>query len=355
MCTNIGATGHAAGPAGGTYIGGVSDDPYDIRTTVLVRRPAGGYAYVGTHLAPLESSASVEDYSDSVSGAPTRGLNEAGLGFTWTLALERPENRAPPGALKPHDLWHAVMTRCATVDEALDLVGELPRDFAGAGMLADRSGTLALVEIGRKRVEVTDRLRPDDDPPGGTAVNVNCWVSMQEEEGAALNSLDNPRVPNRSRYLRAKELLGRAHGSVDLHAMTRLLGDHAHRDRFAGDNPWIPGHGYSICNHGSLHGDHFDATTPAWGSVSAEIIDPVNGIFWYAYGWPCGSAPEYGDQMLQERSWGHFVGFPLADLAAGHYTTPTGELTHLALSRWDCLERMPKGAASRDRVDGDGP
>jgi len=339
MCTNIGATGLAASPGGGTWIGGVSDDPYDIRTTVVVRRPEEGFAWIGTHLAPLEAGASDQEYSDSVSGAPTRALNEAGLGFTWTLALEKPENRAPPGALKPHDLWHTVMTRCGTVDEALDLVGELPRDFAGAAMLADRSGALALVEIGRKRVRVSDRLRPAS---GGTAVNVNCWVSMQEEEGAPLNSLDNPSVPNQSRYLRAKELLGRTEGSIDLRTMAALLSDHAHKERFAGENPWIPGHGYSICNHGSLHGERFETGTPAWGSVSAEIIDPLNGIFWYAYGWPCGSSPEYGDQMLQERSWGHFVGFPLAGMPAGSYTSPTGELTHLALSRWDRLERMPE-------------
>ena len=78
MCTNIGATGLAASPGGGTWIGGVSDDPYDIRTTVVVRRPEEGFAYIGTHLAPLAASASDQEYSDSVSGAPTRALNEAG-------------------------------------------------------------------------------------------------------------------------------------------------------------------------------------------------------------------------------------------------------------------------------------
>jgi hypothetical protein len=110
-----------------------------------------------------------------------------------------------------------------------------------------------------------------------------------------------------------------------------MLSDHAHRERFAGENPWIPGHGYSICNHGSLHKKTLDAKTPAWGSVSAEIIDPVAGIFWYAYGWPCGERPAYDDQLLQERSWGRFLGFPIAHLPAGDYTTLTGELTHLAV------------------------
>jgi hypothetical protein len=329
MCTNIGATGEAAAPAGRAYIGSVSDDPYDIRTKVVVRRPAGGHAYVGTHLQPLAAAASAQAYSDSVSGAPTRGLNQAGLAFTWTLAVERKDTPNPEGAMKPHDVWAEVMTRSATVDEALELLENLPRGFAGAGMLADRDGRLALVEIGRKRINVTKRLTA---LPGGTAVNVNCWVGMQAEEGDPQVALDNPKVPNQSRYQRANELLGQAAGPIDLAAMARLLSDHAHKDRFAGENPWIPGHGYSICNHGSLHGASFDPAKPAWGTVSAEIIDPAGGVFWYTYGWPCGEAPEHGDQLLQERAWGIFIGFPIAALPAGDYTTLTGELTPLAIS-----------------------
>jgi hypothetical protein len=154
---------------------------------------------------------------------------------------------------------------------------------------------------------------------------------MQATEGDPLCALDNPDVPNQSRYRRAKELLAEAAGRIDLATMARLLSDHSHKGRFAGDNPWIPGHGYSICNHGSLHGATFDPAKPAWGTVSAEIIDPAAGVFWYTYGWPCGTAPEHGDQMLQERSWGVFLGFPLAEMAAGDYTTLTGELTHLAV------------------------
>jgi hypothetical protein len=328
MCTNIGATGDAVTPAGRAYIGSVSDDPYDIRTKVVVRRPADRHAFVGTHLQPLVAAASAQAYSDSVSGAPTRGLNDAGLAFTWTLAVERKDNPDPAGAMKPHDVWAEVITRCATVDPALELLDQLPRGFAGAGMLADRDGRLALVEIGRKRINVTERLSAR---AGGTAVNVNCWVGMQAAEGDPLCALDNPAVPNQSRYHRANELLRGLGGPIDLSTMARLLSDHAHKDRSAGENPWIPGHGYSICNHGSLHGAGFDPARPAWGTVSAEIVDPSAGVFWYTYGWPCGEAPEHGDQLLQERAWGTFLGFPLTDLPEGEYTTLTGELTPLAV------------------------
>jgi len=107
-----------------------------------------------------------------------------------------------------------------------------------------------------------------------------------------------------------------------------------------------PGHGYSICNHGTLGGDHFSAGRPAHGSVSAEIIDPVEGIFWYAYGWPCGEAAEAGDQLLQECSWGAFIGFPLATLPPGTYTTLQGELTPLAAVHFADL--IPEERASQD-------
>ena len=330
MCTNIGATGSSVGHTGKTYIGSVSDDPYDIRTKVVVRRNPTELGYIGTHLSPLNEVSSAADYSDSVSGAPTRGLNEKGLAFTWTLALEKKENKPADGAMRPHDAWAKVMATCGTTGEALIMLESLPRDFAGAGMLADKQGNLVLVELGRKKIEVRERF---DAKSGGTGTNVNCWIKMQNAEGDPMVSIGNPDVPNQSRFSRSEKLLGTAEGNIDLSQIINILSDHEHRDRFAGDNPWIPGHGYSICNHGSLRTEEFVADRPAWGSVSAEVIAPMDDTFWYTYGWPCGETPDHGDQLLQERSWGQFIGFKLADLPAGEYTTLTGELTHLALQQ----------------------
>jgi hypothetical protein len=80
----------------------------------------------------------------------------------------------------------------------------------------------------------------------------------------------------------------------------------------------------------------------------------VGGVFWYTYGWPCGEAPEHGDQMLQERAWGRFLGFPVAGMPAGEYTTLTGDLTHLAARHLDRIleldratgEVLPRRAAA---------
>jgi hypothetical protein len=324
MCTNIGATGVTVGGGSKVYIGSVSDDPYDIRTRVIVRRPKGGYGYVGTDLMALSAAGSAAEYSASVCGAPTRGLNEKGLAFTWALAHERPENKAHKGALKPHELWDAVMRKCTTVDEALELLADMPRDMGGVALVADRKGALARVEIGRRKMEVTDRVSLQN---GGAVINVNCWTTMQATEGDLACSLDVPTAPNGSRYERAQTRLREVDGRIDFDAMKAILSDHGHKERFAGENTMLRGHGFSICNHGSLRKPSFDVGDPAWGSVSAEIIDPVGGVFWYAYGWPCGEDPEYGDQMLQEHSWGSFLGFPVGALPEGVFTTLTGELT----------------------------
>jgi acyl-CoA:6-aminopenicillanic acid acyl transferase len=338
MCTNVAAAGKSVRTAGAVYIGSVSDDPYDIRTRVVVERTPHAYAYLGTDLVPLSAATSAAEYAASTSGAPTRGLNECGLAFTWAYAWEKPENKPPPGGLKAHQAWGEVMRSCATVDEAIVLLGELQRDFGAAGMLADRNGHCALVEIGRRHVAVSRRLRPD---VGGTGVNVNCWMAMQDGDGDPRAGLDIETAPNRTRYSRATERLGLVDGSIGLGEVKDVLCDHGHKNRFAGENTLVPGHGFSVCNHGSLGGGSFDAAAPAWGSVSAEIIDPVDGVFWYAYGWPCGEAAQFGDQMLQERSWGRFVGFRLADLPAGQYSTLTGELTPLAMRHFDRLLAFP--------------
>jgi hypothetical protein len=218
------------------------------------------------------------------------------------------------------------------------LLRDVPRDFGAAGMIADRSGACALVEIGRRHVAVSRRLGSGAE---GTGVNVNCWMALQEEDGDAKGGLQVTTAPNHTRYTRATERLGLVDGRIGVTEIKDVLCDHGHRDRFAGENTLVRGHGFSVCNHGSLGGTSFDPTAPSWGTVSAEIIDPVGGVFWYVYGWPCGETPQFGDQMLQDRSWGHFVGFSVGDLPAGQYTTLTGELTSLAMQHFDKLCRFP--------------
>ena len=74
MCTNIGATGSSVGRTGKTYIGSVSDDPYDIRTKVVVRRNPTELGYIGTHLSPLNESIPIKRKFGLFSSLPLRSI-----------------------------------------------------------------------------------------------------------------------------------------------------------------------------------------------------------------------------------------------------------------------------------------
>jgi hypothetical protein len=61
-------------------------------------------------------------------------------------------------------------------------------------------------------------------------------------------------------------------------------------------------------------------------------MQPSARLFWYAYGWPCGEQPEFGDEMLQDKSWGEFVPFSLEGLDLANrdtidLTTEDGDVT----------------------------
>jgi hypothetical protein len=47
------------------------------------------------------------------------------------------------------------------------------------------------------------------------------------------------------------------------------------------------------------------------------LSEQAKKLFWYAYGWPCGQKPEYGDQIYQEKSWGKFIPFGFIEIFDG--------------------------------------
>ena len=112
------------------------------------------------------------------------------------------------------------------------------------------------------------------------------------------------------------------------------------------DNPLLPAWGYSVCNHGTRHKDTYPHEDLPWGTVSAEIMQPSQGLLWYAYGWPCGEQPEYGDQIYQDRSWGRFVpfGFDASEGEEDEITvlaTVEGEITSAGLRSQGDRESVP--------------
>jgi hypothetical protein len=249
-------------------------------------------------------------------GERGRGVNEAGFGLTWAFVQEIAQ-AAVPGGLTSGQFSRRLLSDCTAVDQALQVLQTEPRDFSGVYFFVDADGSLAQVEVGRTIFRVTQRHFT---PERGSGFNVNCYQELQDNQ-YAMGTMRVRAAPNFARYNAGQARLAEIGGQGNLADVARILADHEYIDMPPAEEPWIwPGHGFSICNHGT-----------AFGTVSAEIIDPIAKTLWYCYGWACGQPPTSEAQLYQDRSWGRFLAFPVDSLPPGYYTTPIGDLTPLAI------------------------
>ena len=345
-CFLIGITGPGISEKGDALIGSVSDDPYDIRTFVRAVRPAGSRAHIGTELVSTTEHTLVERGYFANPGETTRGINESGLAFTCALVFERETTGEKRAAASFSDLSQEMMENCGTVADALDLfhdAGACTPPFSV--LLADAKGDLAHVEAGAFGVNVHHHYSRQNP---GMVFAVNCYLSRELENYNAPNAVIGKRQNNNpSRRERGRQLARKLRGKLDVAALARILSDHANRERNPPDNPVLEAWGYSICNHGTRSQETYPHEKLPWGTVSAEIMQPSENLFWYAYGWPCGQEPEYGDQIHQEKSWGRFV--PFGFDANG----PEGEeITVLATAEGEITPAGLQSQAGREPVTG---
>jgi Acyl-coenzyme A:6-aminopenicillanic acid acyl-transferase len=314
-CFLIGVTGE-----GGALLGGVSDDPYDVRTFVRRVAPEGGLAHVGTELISTTERTLTERGYFARPGETTRGVNGAGLAFTCAMVIEKDEQE---GAIPFADLTEKMMACCHTVDEAIDLFNQ-PVHPAYSLLLADAEGHIAHLEVGTHGTEVYERYSQEEP---GALFAVNCYLSQALVNYNAPHTLiTDPKNNNAARRERGMALAQELH--LDVEGLQRILSDHENRERDPRDNPVLSAWGYSICNHGTRFQDTYPKEDLPWGTVSAEILEPSTKRLWYAYGWPCGGTPEHGDQLFQENSWGKFVPFDVGEPESGvtPLTTPEGKI-----------------------------
>jgi len=330
-CFLIGVTGPGISSNGEALIGSVSDDPYDVRTFVRTVKPAGSQAHIGTELVSTTEHTLVERGYFVDPGETTRGVNESGLAFTCAMVFEKESSEEKAVATSFAELSREMMTNCETVVDAINL-------FQAAGactppfsvLLADAKGDLAHVEVGTFGVNVYHHYSQQKP---GMVFAVNCYLSRELVNNNAPNAvIENKQNNNLARRERGQQLAKELRGKLDIASIARILSDHANRERDPMDNPLLEAWGYSICNHGTRRQDTYQHENLPWGTVSAEIIQPSKKLFWYAYGWPCGQQPEYGDQIYQERSWGKFVPFSFDAIGreGGEITllvTEEGEIT----------------------------
>jgi hypothetical protein len=295
-CTIAAATGAATSDSAPLLMS-TSDDPFATRTRLLVAQPPGGFRYIATQIVSPPPMV-------SWSNMHTRGLNEMGLGYTWSYVTPADEPTDATAVGIPYYQWgNLVLSQAARIDQALALLERYPRAFHGNYLFADASGEICLIEVGTQSLRVVARTRD------GAIGRTNHWTdgsSILPEEIAC---------DSRHRGERIEQLLAAYTGALDRDRFMAICRDHEGRD-----DPAIR---HSICSHGH------DGQGDEWfGTVSSEVIDPQSGTLWYCYGWPCGEAPAApARQPLQDRSWGSYLPFRLAELAPGEYVTTDGRLT----------------------------
>jgi len=327
-CFLIGATGDGLTRRKDALLGSVSDDPYDVRTFLRLVRPKEALAHIGTELVSTSEHTLLQRGYFARPGETTRGINEAGLAFTCALVIEDESAKKDPSASLFADVTNEMMRSCTNVDEAIELFrSKKATNPAYSVLLADARGHLAHLEVGNHGLALNDRRSPDHP---GAVFAVNCYLAEAlKSYNAPQTFLSNEKNNNKARRNRGEELAKTFRDKLDVDTLAQLLSDHHNGERDPVENPVLAGWGYSICNHGTRKQETPSSEDLPWGTVSAEIMEPSQKKFWYAYGWPCGQKPEYGDQLYQEHSWGRFIPFDFDQ--PGHdevkkLTTPEGKI-----------------------------
>lgn len=337
-CFLIGVTGPGITENGEALIGSVSDDPYDIRTFLRLVRPDGSQAHIGTELVSTTEHTLIERGYFAGPGETTRGINKSGLAFTCAMVFEKETAERTLRATSFAEISGKMMKECDTVVDAINL-------FQSAGactpaysvLLADAIGELAHVEAGTFGVNVNHHFTRKDP---GMVFAVNCYLSQKLVNFNAPNSvIGNIQNNNPGRRERGEQLAQALRGNLNVDSLARILSDHANRERDPMDNPLLEAWGYSICNHGTRRQKTYPHESLPWGTVSSEIMQPSERLLWYAYGWPCGELPEYGDQIYQEKSWGKFIPFG--------FVADNGEKDEITVLATVSGEITPAGLLSR--------
>ena len=305
-CTLAGATGSAT-LNGFPLIGGTSDNPFTTRTRLIVSHPAKGANFIATQIQSANSQSEA-----SFEGMHTRGVNSYGFAYTWSSAEPDPQHEPTFDKVSGttfKEFGELLLSQATSVNDAVDILESYPRAIHGNFLLTDASGTIGLVEVSTRSIHLETLM------VNGVLGRTNHWISPSMSRiGPALD----PEGSSEIRLRRITDLLHTGEGKVDINYLWRCFSDHATFETT----------GWSICAHGTDR----DSKVSTGGTISSEIMDPINQVLYYCYGWPCGTLPiDPSQQHLQERSWGEYVAFKLSDLASGEYVTSDGRLSPTAI------------------------
>lgn len=103
------------------------------------------------HIDPQWDGRAIAGVSDLASlMVSSSGINSAGLAAITTSVVL---HSTPPGIFRSH-LKDALLARCTTVEEALDIIGDVPH-VGGTMSLADATGAVATIELAHTGAVIT--------------------------------------------------------------------------------------------------------------------------------------------------------------------------------------------------------
>lgn len=278
MCTIIGLRDKTTK---NPIIGSNSDNPWNARTRLIVNE--NHYKFIGTELI-------CEDASLPWANMVTRGLNEKGLAYTFAYVQPNDQDYTQVSdGINFRDFSLQLLGKCANVKEAVEMIGDLKRAFHGNFILSDNSGDLKLAEVGIQKLAFLD--------------TTTCFIRCNHYCSTEMNQLTDmayaKETNSHSRYEAAVNTFESLNSS-NKDSIIKVLT--SHNSRLKEESLW----GHSPCNHGL-----------GFGTVSSEIIDPLNGIFYFNFGWPCGEQQCNSEQLYQDKSWGKYEEYVLDDLHSG--------------------------------------
>ncbi|HEY0117648.1 MAG TPA: C45 family peptidase [Cellulomonas sp.] len=195
------------------------------------------------------------------------GMNERGLTVVGCGQKPRDGQQAYATGrevgVSLYDTMHTIYQHCATIEDALEVLGEAPRGYTGRTLLiGDATGRFAKVEVTFERMAVRWPEPQRSYPANFVAAGVSGTFSEPDTWDQVTDIAQRPAAYTRyDRYMNL--LVGRA-GSIDVAAGIAILGDHDPE----------PG-GSSICKH-------TDGPT-----LEAYLYQPQSRTIWAANGHPC--------------------------------------------------------------------
>ncbi|MGF6947868.1 hypothetical protein QF028_000361 [Neobacillus sp. B4I6] len=216
----------------------------------------------------------------------TRGINEKGISFTF--AYVDCDSDLYEGGIGFKDFGDHILGSFQTLSEIEDYLRNKPVQVHGNFLFADDLGNLLVSEI--YPTEKYFKWNPEQ-----VVVRTNHFLNLPYANDKEI--IETCSILRYQSGLNAINLGDQKDAFLFLHA---ILCNH-HLEEHGSD--W----GSSTCNHGETV-----------GTVSSEILDPLNKEMFYCYGPPCGN----GKTM---QGWGQYVSFKLNNWSEGEITTLDGK------------------------------